>query len=154
MERVVHGFQPEPLFDVAADVEHYPDFLKWWIAARILKREANVYFTEQILGLGPIRFKFISKTTLYRPERIDVTAEGPPFRRFELSWLFEPIPNAGCRVGVVAAVALRSSLTERVVGQVLPPALADIVASFEARARSLRSRQRVAYCDHPRARNH
>jgi len=134
---VLRDFQPEPLFDLAADVERYPEFLKWWIAARILRRDANVYFTDQILGLGPLRFRFVSKTILLRPRRIDVTAEEPSFRRFELSWLFERIPDAGCRVSVVAAVALRSQLLQRVVDQVLPIAVADIVASFATRAHEL-----------------
>ena len=80
---MVYGFQPEPLFDLAADVERYPEFLKWWVAAKILRRNANTYFAEQILGLGPIQFNFVSKTILYRPERIVVTADDPSFRRFE-----------------------------------------------------------------------
>ena len=28
-------YQPEQLFDTAADVEHYPDFLRWWLSATI-----------------------------------------------------------------------------------------------------------------------
>ena len=139
VERMLYGFQPEPLFDLAADVERYPEFLKWWIEARILRRNANVYFTEQTLGRGPIRINFVSKTILYRPERIVVTADEPSFRRFELAWFFEPAPDAGCRVRVEATVTLRSSLLQRVVDRVLPPALADVVASFEARARKLGS---------------
>jgi coenzyme Q-binding protein COQ10 len=134
---MVRGFQPELLFDLAADVERYPEFLRGWIAARILRRHENVYLTDQTLGLGPFRFRFVSRTTLLRPRRIDVTAEGPSFRRFELSWLFERIPDTGCRVSVVAAVALRSQLLQRVVDQVLPIAIADIVASFTARAHEL-----------------
>lgn len=136
-ERMLYGFQPEPLFDLAADVERYPEFLKWWIAARIIRRNANAYFTEQTLGLGPVRFNFVSKTVLYRPERILVTADDPSFRCFELAWFFEPTPDSGCRISVEATVTLRSSLLQRVVNRVLPPALADIIASFEARARKL-----------------
>jgi len=136
VERILRGYEPEQLFDLAADVERYPEFLKWWIAARILRREANVYFTDQILGLGPLRVRFISKTVLYRPERIDVTAR-ESFRHFELSWRFEQTTDGNCRVCVAAAAALRSQLLQLVVDQVLPLAIADIIASFEARAREL-----------------
>jgi coenzyme Q-binding protein COQ10 len=134
---VFPGFQPESLFDLAADVERYPEFLKWWIAARVLRRDASGYVTDQILGLGPLRFRFVSKTSLHRPRRIDVTADEPSFRRFDLSWFFEPIPDSGCRVSVVAEVVLRSWLLQRVVDQVLPIALAGVVASFEAHAHEL-----------------
>jgi hypothetical protein len=84
-------------------VERYPDFLPWWIAARIQKREVGVYYTHQVLGLGPIRVSFGSKTMLRRPERIDVISDEPPFRQFRLSWIFEsrPLPSgSGCRVSV------------------------------------------------------
>ena len=131
----MRGFRPGPLFDLAADVERYPEFLPWWIAARILRRDAKVYYTDQILGLGPLRVRFVSKAVLQRPRRIDVTSDKPPFRRFELSWIFEPIAGDGCRVSVVATLALRSRLLQRVVDRVLPAAVSGIITAFEARAR-------------------
>ncbi len=133
---MLRGFRPGPLFDLAADVERYPEFLPWWIAARVLKRDANVYHTDQILGLGPLRVRFVSKAVLHRPRRIDVTSDKPPFRRFELSWIFEPIAGAGCRVSVVATLALRSRLLQRVVDQLLPAAVSGIITAFEARVRA------------------
>jgi hypothetical protein len=48
-------YSPEQLFDLAADVERYPRFLPWWIAARVKTREGNVYYTDQDLAFGPIR---------------------------------------------------------------------------------------------------
>ena len=71
-------YTAEQLFDLAADVERYPEYLPWWIAARIRKREANVYYTHQVLGLGPIRVSFGSKTVLQPPTRIDVTSKEFP----------------------------------------------------------------------------
>ena len=65
-----------------------------------------------------------------------MTSDQPPFRRFELSWIFEPIAGAGCRVSVVATLALRSRLLQRVVDQVLPAAVDGIITAFEARARA------------------
>jgi coenzyme Q-binding protein COQ10 len=135
VERVLRGFRPGPLFDLAADVERYPEFLRWWIAVRVLRRAAKVYHTEQILGLGPLRVRFNSKTVLHRPRRIDVTSDQPPFRRFALSWIFEPVPGTGCRVSLLARVELHSPALQRIVDLVLPQAIADIAEAFEARAR-------------------
>ncbi len=136
MERVLRGFRPGPMFDLAADVERYPEFLPWWVAARVLRRDGKIYYTDQILGLGPLHVRFVSKAVLQRPRRIDVTSDKPPFRRFELSWIFEPIADAGCRVSVVATLALRSRLLQRVVDQLLPAAVDGIITAFEARARA------------------
>jgi coenzyme Q-binding protein COQ10 len=127
-------YPPEGLFDLAADVERYPEFLRWWIAARIRKREANVYYTDQVLGLGPIRLRFGSKTTLDRPKRIEVASEDAPFRRFRLSWCFDAQPNMTCRVGLAAEIELRSRLLGRIVDQALPSLIGNTIAAFEMRA--------------------
>jgi coenzyme Q-binding protein COQ10 len=125
------------LFDLAADVERYPEFLRWWIWARVKRRGPKVYYTEQSLGLGLLRIKFNSKTVLRRPRRIDVTSNQAPFRRFALSWIFESVPGAGCRVSLLAGLELRSPALQRLVDRVLPLVIADIAAAFEARARGL-----------------
>ena len=67
----------EQLFDLAADVEHYPEFLRRAIAA-IPAASHSAYYNHQALGLGPLRIRFGSKTVLHRPERIDVTSDEPP----------------------------------------------------------------------------
>lgn len=130
-------YSPEQLFDLAADVERYPEFLRWWITARVRKRDAEVYYTEQVLGLGPIRIEFETRTVLRRPERIDVISNQPPFRKFTLSWLFDSLPAGGCRVTMMAELELRSHLLERLVDKVGSAGMNDIIASFVTRAERL-----------------
>jgi coenzyme Q-binding protein COQ10 len=130
-------FTREQAFDLAADIERYPDFLRGWITARILKRESNIFYVDQVLGIGLIQVQFSSKAVLHRPERIDVTSSDPPFRRFSLSWLVETRPHPGCRVSIVADVELRSRFLQQIVERVLPASVIDVMAAFEARARAL-----------------
>ena len=130
-------YTAEQLFDLAADVERYPEYLRWWIAARIRKREADVYYTDQVLGLGPIRVNFGSRTVLHRPTRIDVTSNESPFQQFKLSWNFEALAGARCRVSLTAEFKLRSFVLQRILDQALPTATADVIAAFETRAHSL-----------------
>lgn len=134
-------YAPEQLFDLAADVERYPEFLRWWITAQVRKREANIYYTDQVLGLGPIRVGFATTTVLHRPERIDVTSDEPLFRRFRLSWMFVPEPDGRCRVGLAVELEFNSRFLQKVVERVLPIAIADIITAFEARARELCGRE-------------
>jgi len=130
----------EQLFDLAADVERYPEYLRWWIAARIRKRETNAYYTDQVLGLGPIRVSFGSRTVLQPPTRIDVTSKDFPFQQFKLSWNFVTQPGTGCRVSLTAEFELRSFVLQGILYRALPSATADVIAAFEARARSLYER--------------
>lgn len=133
-------YENEQLFDLAADVERYPEFLRGWIAARIQKREANVYYAEQVVGFGPVRARFGSKAVLHRPVRIDVTSGDWPFRHFQLSWIFESQSGAGCRATLVAEVTLRLPWLQRAFDLGLSRTFTDAIASFEKRAGQLYGR--------------
>jgi coenzyme Q-binding protein COQ10 len=127
-------FSCEEVFDLAADIERYPEFLPWWISARIQRREPNICYVDQVLGLGPIRLQFASRAVFRRPEHIDVTSTCSPFRRFSLSWRVEAIRQVGCRISVAADLELQSGFLQHVVNQFLRTAVDDIITAFEARA--------------------
>jgi coenzyme Q-binding protein COQ10 len=130
-------FSREQVFDIAADIERYPEFLRWWISARITKREANICYVEQEVGFGPIRVRFESTAILQCPERIDVTSANEPFRHFNLSWVIAAIPSGGCRINIAASVELRSGILQLAVNPFLATVVEDIFSAFEARAHSL-----------------
>ena len=127
-------FDCEQVFDLAADIECYPEYLTGWISARIQKREANLCYVEQVVGFGPARLQFASIAALHRPERIDVTSADASFRHFSLSWLIIPAHSSGCCVSIAIEIELRSRLLQQIVNQLLSSAVDDIIASFEARA--------------------
>jgi coenzyme Q-binding protein COQ10 len=130
-------YEPEQVFDLVADVERYPDFLPWWVAVRVRKRDGNVYDTDQVIGFGIVRAKFSSKTVLRRPERIDVTSTDRPFRHFNLTWLFDPAPDGGCRVGLSADLEFRSKFLQELLGAAVARVPRRIVTAFETRAHQL-----------------
>lgn len=132
-------FTCEQAFDLAADIERYPEFLSGWVSARILKRESDIWCVDQIVGLGPLRLQFTSQAALHRPGRIDVTSTEAPFELFSLSWLVDAVPPAGCRVSIIAQVELRSRILQRMVNQVLPAAVDSVISAFEARAHQVYS---------------
>jgi coenzyme Q-binding protein COQ10 len=132
-------FSREQVFDLAADIEHYPDFLRGWTTAQVRRRESNICYVDQVVGLGPLRVRFSSKAVLLRPVRIDITSSDPPFRRFSLSWLVESVPSVGCRVSIITELQLQSRFLQQAVDVVLPDRVADIIEAFEARARRLYS---------------
>jgi coenzyme Q-binding protein COQ10 len=127
----------EQAFDIAADIERYPEFLRGWMSAKITKRDLNVCYVEQEVGFGPVRLRFASTAVLQRPARIHVISTEPPFRRFNLSWAFAAIPSGGCQIRVTASVELQSGFLQLAVNPFLAAAIEDIVVAFEARALTL-----------------
>jgi coenzyme Q-binding protein COQ10 len=133
----------EQVFDLAADVERYPEFLPGWISARIGMREGDVLHVEQVLGVGPLRLRFDSRTVLRRPQRIDVTSFDRPFRHYCLTWLFAPVPAGSCNLSVTVDVELQSGLLQHVVNRVLPLSIEGAISAFEVRANRLYVRRQA-----------
>ena len=133
-------YAAETLFGIAADVERYPEFLPWWTDARIRRREADTYYTDQTLRLGPLHVRFDSRAILERPQRIDVTVSRFPFRELKLTWTFAPVSDGGCRVELVAELDFVSVLFQKIAEQAIRSAMDEVIAAFEARARELTRR--------------
>lgn len=134
-------YAPERLFDLAADVESYPEFLPWWIGARVRTRAGNVYHTEQIIGFGTFRARFETRTVLERPERIVVTSSDRIFRTFHLEWHFQPLPENGgengCRTVLQVELELRSTLAQALFNRAISHSAGSIMSAFEARAHQI-----------------
>lgn len=130
-------FSCEQIFDLAADIERYPEFVPFWISARILRREGNTLDVEQVLGSGPMRLTFASRAVLDRPVRIDVHASGGPFRRYDLSMVFTARSLGSCAMSISSDVDLESTLLQLIVDRALPSSVDDLVDVFAARAEGL-----------------
>ena len=131
----------EIIFDLVADVERYPEFLTLWRSARVYAREEGGYFTEQEIGLGPIRERFRTRTSLSRPDFIDITSIDPLFRTFRIRWDFRPVGDAGTEVAIAMTWEVRSRLLQKAIDAMLPMTATRMVTAFEDRARTM---QRLA----------
>lgn len=124
---------PETVFDLVADVESYPEFLPMWKTASIRDRSKNLYVTEQDVGFGPIRQRFMTRTVLKRPEVIEVTSDDPVFRKFVIRWRFQDIGDA-CNVVIALDWRTRSFVLQRAIDAVLPQTARTMIQAFEKRA--------------------
>jgi coenzyme Q-binding protein COQ10 len=136
-ETRVLSYAPERFFDLVADVEQYPEFLPLWRQAKVYHREGALYYTDQEIGLGPVRERFRSKTVLRRPVRIDVTSSEQIFRRFEMHWQFVPTASGGCQVSFILFVEARPRLLRKVLDTMLVETSRRMVLAFERRAHQL-----------------
>ncbi len=97
-ESRVVAIAAERLFELVADVERYPEFIPLMREARIIRRHANGYETEQVLALGLLERRFRTHTELDAPRTIAVTSADRIFRRFDIRWTFTPTPESQCRI--------------------------------------------------------
>ena len=131
----------EQLFDLAADVESYPDYLPGWISARITERTAQHLRVAQQLGFKLLRQPFSSTAELERPRRITVHSDDGPFRCLRLEWRFEAAGAQQCRVTLTIDLELNSNFLEPMVNSLFNLAAADVISRFEMRAHALYERK-------------
>jgi coenzyme Q-binding protein COQ10 len=133
-------FTPEQLFDLVADVERYPDFLPWLVAARITRREGNTVWVDMVIGTPLMQRRFASRALLERPHRIDVVNQDALFKQYKQTWTFQPSENGGTMVEFQVEYEFRSRALQLVMGAFLEQASQSMVNAFKRRARAIYSR--------------
>ena len=131
-------YRPEQLFDLVADIERYPEFLPWCVAARVRSREEDLVVADLIIGFKMVRERFTSRVKLDRPSlRIDVAYTEGPFRYLNNHWFFEPLGDGRCRIDFYVDFEFRSAILQRIIGALFNEAVRRMVQAFENRARKL-----------------
>ena len=141
-------YPPDRLYALVADIESYPEFLPWCIAARNRKRvpredgPGEILWSDLVVGLRMIRERFTSKVTLGPPDetgraRIDVEYVDGPLKYLKNNWEFLPDGKGGCEIDFYVDFEFKNRLFQRIVGALFHEAVTRMVGAFEARAHVL-----------------
>ncbi|GAB6051254.1 type II toxin-antitoxin system RatA family toxin [Magnetospira thiophila] len=122
----------EMLFDVAADIEAYPQFLPNCVGARIIEREDNNMLVDNLFRWGPLTTRFRSRARFDPPWEIDVRSVGPG-PAFRIQWHFRPDGPGGTQVRFCMDLDLDSPLWRGMVDRVLQSSARRIEQAFRAR---------------------
>ncbi|WP_322099699.1 type II toxin-antitoxin system RatA family toxin [Aquibaculum arenosum] len=133
-------YQPRELFDLVADIERYPEFLPWCLAARIRRREGKTVTADLAVGFKMVRERFTSRVVLHDEAdqhlRIDVSYIDGPFKYLNNHWLFLP-DEQGCLLDFYVDFEFRSRLLQKVMQPLFNEAVRRMVGAFEGRAKEL-----------------
>lgn len=136
-ERRVLPYTPEQLYTLVAEVEHYPQFLPWCVAARVRERREGMIVADLVIGFKMIRERFTSRVGL-DPEgkKIHVTYAEGPFKYLNNHWRFEEHPE-GCEIDFYVDFEFKSKLLQKMIEALFHEAVRRMVAAFETRAEAL-----------------
>lgn len=130
-------WSPEQMFDMVADVARYSEFLPWVVGVRIRSNSDEEMIADLLVGFKSLREKFTSRVHKQRPERIHVDYLDGPLKHLYNDWQFKPDGQGGCLVDFTVDFAFRSSLFEKLAGQMFDKALRKMITAFEDRAQAL-----------------
>ena len=128
------------MFDLVADVEHYPEFVPMCSALKVRQRTPGGEGVEVIVADMTVSFKLIretfrSRVTLERPKlKILVEYLQGPFSRMQNHWSFVPAGEAACDVEFHIDYEFKSRMLGVLMGSMFDVAFRRFASAFEQRA--------------------
>jgi coenzyme Q-binding protein COQ10 len=137
VRHVRHG--PEPMFDLVADVESYPQFLPLCEALTVRSRRERdgqtILVADMTVGYKAIRETFTSQVHLKPEDRlIEVSYLDGPFRYLNNIWRFVAAADGGTDVQFSIDYEFRNRLLGAVMGTMFDRAFRAFAEAFEKRA--------------------
>lgn len=127
-------YSAKQMVDLVADVAHYPRFLPWCQGARIYRRRSDGFHADLIIGFKMFRETFSSRVTIEPEKKVFVDYVDGPLKRLYNHWLFEDLPDGGCRIDFDVDFEFKSSILEKLIGNVFGAATEKMISAFEERA--------------------
>lgn len=131
----------DELFALASDIEQYPRFLPWCKSVRVTRTgEDGIREVDNHFGAGPADMAFRSRAIATPPNRLEITSDDGPFRRFVLIWSFTPRSEGGCRVRAEYVVEFRSGVLQGLARLGVHRVERSVLRRFRDRARTVYAR--------------
>jgi coenzyme Q-binding protein COQ10 len=128
------------MFDLVADVEHYPEFVPLCRSLKVRKRIPEPEGVEILVADMTIAYKFVheaftSRVTLDRPNlQILVEYLEGPFSRLENRWTFHSTSEKTCEVEFFISYEFKSRTLGLLMGTMFDAVFRRMAAAFERRA--------------------
>jgi coenzyme Q-binding protein COQ10 len=128
------------MFDLVADVEHYPEFVPFCRSLKVRKRGQDergrdIIVCEMTIAYKLIRETFTTKVTLDKPAReIIVDYLSGPFHRLENRWSFRAVDEHACDVEFYLHYEFQSRALALVMGAMFEAVFRRFADAFERRA--------------------
>ena len=134
-------YSADEMYAVVADMEHYPEFLPWCAALRVLNREREggneIVTAEMIVAYQGLRERYISRVQLDPDARmIEARHVEGPFKRLDTRWRFVPL-DKGSEIHVLIDFAFKSALLSAVANVAFGFVAARMAEAFVKRAQYL-----------------
>ena len=136
-EKRVVSHTPEQLYALVLDVQKYPQFLPWCLAARVKSQTESELTADLIIGFNMFRETFTSYVEFNSDKlEIDVRYAEGPFKHLTNNWKFLPHED-GCEIDFYVDFEFNSRLLQSVIEALFTEAVRRMVRAFETRADKL-----------------
>jgi ribosome-associated toxin RatA of RatAB toxin-antitoxin module len=125
------------MFALVNDVERYPEFLPWCVAAQVHEVSATERSATLRVARSVLKAEFTTRNLLTLGKRIQMQLTRGPFRDLNGEWRFEDIGAAGSKVQFRVEFEFKNRLTAAAFNAVFESLCGSIVDAFAMRARKV-----------------
>jgi len=126
MRSAIVEHSAEEIYRLVEDIEAYPGFLPWCLAARVHERGAASTRATLTVGMPGLRQSFTTRNDNRPGQSIDLHLIDGPFKTFAAAWRFHPLSPRACRI----EFTLRYEFSSRALSRLLEPLFNGIANSM------------------------
>jgi ribosome-associated toxin RatA of RatAB toxin-antitoxin module len=130
-------FTPAQMFALVADIERYPEFLPWIVAAKVLKREENCIIGQLEMERAGVREQFTTRNVFEAPVRMTLDLVDGPFRLLDGLWTFDALADRGTKIRLTIRFEFKNPLTAMLLSRSFEKSCAEMIDAFVLRARAI-----------------
>ena len=132
---VEHG--AADLYALVQDIEAYPEFLPWCLAAQVRERSPHRTVATLTVGLRGLKQSFTTENVDRAGESIDMKLLEGPFRRFSAHWRFKPLGRHAAKIEFTLGYEFSSRILARALDPLFEEIAGTMVEAFTRRAAQL-----------------
>lgn len=140
-KNVLVPYPARDMFALVDDVESYPSFLPWCVAASARDEGPNVTIATLRVDYHHIRQSFTTRNEKQPRERIDIRLEEGPFRHLQGHWRFQALDDNASRVEFMLEYEFATRLFDKLLRHVFHGIANSLVDAFVHRAEALYARR-------------
>ncbi len=125
------------LYALVQDIEAYPEFLPWCLAAQVREHSPHRTVATLTVGLRGLKQSFTTENIDREAESIDMTLLEGPFRRFSAHWRFKALGRHAARIEFSLSYEFANRLLARALEPLFDQIANTMVDAFTRRAAAL-----------------
>jgi ribosome-associated toxin RatA of RatAB toxin-antitoxin module len=130
---------PARMYALINDIERYPEFVPWCVAARVVSRKDSEVVATLNIKRGPLRAEFTTRNLLEPDKRVLMQFVSGPFRVLEGLWTLTPLGELGCRVELEMRFEFANRVASALFESLFEDTAASLVDAFVKRARDTKT---------------
>jgi coenzyme Q-binding protein COQ10 len=135
-------YKAQDLFKVIMDIESYPEFLPWCLAARIVSEHPDHIIAELVIGFKAFTESYNSKISVKSENEnyeIEVEAISGPFKKLYNCWKINQLDDNTSEVEFFIEFSFNSFILDSLVGIFFKEATEKMIDAFNERCKKLLS---------------